>query len=222
MCEGKVMKGVKVDPIIFLDLSQIDTIMNKYMYGLTYFIEKYAQKHRDAYQDSYFGYELAEKKAQFLKSGILIPYVGWIYGRDRKKEVFSKIAEYLPIPTRDTSIFKRGEIEETKETIRQAFIAHNLIFPSLEVKKLIDLKTLEADDLKQEAMEIYQALEPLEDIYARAVVNYIYTLKIEKKLLGEVLSRDRIKKFASIYDKLVDDILKMAYLRLAVKAPPGD
>jgi hypothetical protein len=215
MCEGKVELGIKVDPIVFLDLTQIRTIMNSYMYGLGRFLKRQNAGDRDDYQDSFFGSKLTEKKTQFLKSGILIPYVGWIYGRDRKREVFDEIERCLPLPTMPTRLYSEEEISETKETIRQAFIARNLIYPSLEIKKWVDLKTLEVNDLKVEAMFLYRALEPLPEVYSRAVINYIYTLEIEARFLGNVVTPERVEKFAPSYDQLVLDILEMAYLRLA-------
>jgi len=74
--------------------------------------------------------------------------------------------------------------------------------------------------LKEEAAKLYKNLEPLEDIFARAVVNYFYTLKTEDKLLGERLTPDRIRKFAPSYDKLVYDIIEKAFLRATSGFPP--
>jgi hypothetical protein len=222
MCRGKVVMGMKVEPILFLDLAEIAIIMNKFMYGLGHVLKKHAGLDRDDFQDSFFGSIITEKKAKFLKSGILIPYVGWIYGSDRKQEVFSEISKYLPVPLKQTSIYSRAVIEEGKETIHQAIIARNLIYPSLEIKKLIDLSSAFIDDLKKEAMELYSSLELLEDVFARAVINYIYTLTAEEKILGEILTRDRIKKFASSYDNLVDGILKNTVIRQASGIPVNE
>lgn len=219
MCQGKIVRGVKVEPVVFLDVTLLNTIMNRYMFGLGSFLAKYSKNSHKTNWDTYFRSELTEKKTQFLKSGILIPYVGWIYGRDRKKMVFDRIAEYLPVPTKKNSLYSELEIEETKETLRQAFIARNLIFPSLEIKKWINLKKIYVEDLKKEAIEFYSALKPIEEVYSRAIINYIYTLKIEDKLLGKILTRDRITKFAPTYNKLVYDILEMAYLRLDPRVP---
>lgn len=219
MCEGKVVMGIKVDPIIFLDIASIRVIMNRFMYGLGHFLLRYKDQKRDDYQDSFFGSKITEKKTQFLKSGILIPFVGWIYGRERKQEVFDEISRYLPVPTNKTLLYSELEINEAKETIREIFIGRNLIYPSLEIKKWINLENWNVEGLKKEGMELYAALRPLEDVYARAVVNYIYTLKIEEKLLGKVLTRDRVDKFAPSYDKLVDDILKKSIIRLAACTP---
>ncbi len=215
MCEGKIENSMKVFPIFYLDLSRVRTIMNSYMYGLGQFLRRNRERCRDTYQDSFMGSTLTEKKSRFLKSGILIPYVGWLYGRERKQEVFDELARHLPVPTQPTMLYSMEEIDETKETLRQAFIARNLIYPSLEIKKLVDLKTLDIGDLKQEAVDLYQALRPLDEVYARAIVNYMYTLKIEERLLGQVITRERVRKFAPNYDSLVFDILEMAYLRVA-------
>ena len=212
MCEGKVMYGVKVDPVIFLDLSDLNLIMNSYMFGLGSFLKKNRIKDRDNFQDTFLGSRITEKKTQFLKSGILIPYVGWIYGRERRQKVFSEIAKYLPTPTTKTAIYSKREIDEAKETIRQAFIARNLIFPSLEIKKWVNLKKINVKALQKEAMVLYRGLESLEEVFARAVINYIYTLIIEEKFLGKSQTRERIDKFAPSYDRLVYDILETALL----------
>lgn len=222
MCEGKVELGMHVSPIIHLDLARVRTIMNTYMYGLGQFLSRNRERSRDTYQDAFFGSTLTEKKTQFLKSGILIPYVGWVYGRERKHEVFDEISRYLPIPTQPTMLYSEREIDETKETLRQAVIARNLIYPSLEIKKWVDLSALDIDELKQEAEVLYSALNPLEEIYARAIINYIYTMEIEKRFLGQVVTRERVRKFAPTYDQLVLDVLEMAYLRVARSSPGSD
>jgi hypothetical protein len=219
MCEGKIEAGRKVEPITFLDLADIPHIMNKYMYGLGHFVRKYESSDRDEYQDDFFGSKLTSKKTAFLKSGILIPYVGWIYGLDRKQEVFDVIHQFLPIPTKKTGIYSEMEIDETKETLREAFIARNLVYPSLELKKVVRL-TNELSDRKNEAMNLYKNLAPLQEVYARAVINYLYTVKIEEKLLDAVITPDRIEKFAPNYDRLVFDIKEKAYQRLVSK-PEG-
>ena len=213
MCKGKVEAGLKVEPISFLDLTDIPDIMNKYMYGLGHIVERHESSDRDEYQDDFFGAKITEKKTKFLKSGILIPYVGWIYGRDRKQDVFEFINRFLPIPTRKQGIYGEREIDETKETLRQAFIARNLVYPSLEIKNVVKL-TNDLSDRKDEAMLLYRNLAPLEDVYARAVINYLYTVKIEEMLLDGVITPDRIEKFAPTYDQLVYDIREKAYQRL--------
>ena len=222
MCEGKIENGMKVFPIFHLDLSRVRTIMNTYMYGLGQFLRRNRERSRDTYQDAFLGSTLTEKKAQFLKSGILIPYVGWIYGRERKPEVFDELARHLPVPTQPTMLYSVEAINEAKETLRQAFIARNLIYPSLEIKKLVDLKAHDIEDLKQEAVDLYPALRPLDEVYVRAIVNYMYTLKIEERLLGQVITQERVRKFAPNYDSLVFDILEMAYLRVAKASSASD
>ena len=207
MCEGKEEGGMHIDPIMFFDLINVRTIMNEFMYGLDHFLEGHSEKARDFYQDSFFGSKVTEKKSKFLKSGILIPYVGWIFGKDKKKEVFDEITKFLPIPTKKTGIYSENEIDETKETIRLAFIARNLIYPSIEIKKDLKLTNDSSEDIKREAMALYRSLEPLEEVYARAVINYIYIAKIEEKLLGRKLAHERVEKFAPSYNKLVHDIL---------------
>jgi len=222
MCEGKIEAGLKVAPITFLDLKKIPVVMNRYMYGLEAFMKSHREKERDSYQDLYFGSRITEKKSEFLKSGILIPYVGWIYGSERKKEVFNEIEKYLPLPTKKISIYSEFEIIEAKETLRQAFIARNLVYPSLDVKKGVHLSESSDSDLKEQAVELYKNLSPLEDVFARAVVNYLYTLKIEDRLLGERLTPGRIKKFSPTYDRLVYDIIEKAHVRKASGFPPQD
>lgn len=222
MCEGKIEAGLKVDPIAFLDLKMIPVIMNRYMYGLEVFIKSCREKERDSYQDLYFGSRIKEKKSEFLKSGILIPYVGWIYGAERKKKVFKEIEKYLPLPTKKVPIYSEFEIDEAKETLCQAFIARNLVYPSLDVKKGVHLSEKNVSGLKKQAVSLYKNLEPLEDVFARAVVNYLYTLKIEERLLGERLTPVRIKKFSPSYDQLVYDIIEKAFLRKVSDFPPKD
>jgi hypothetical protein len=222
MCEGKQEFGMHVSPIIHLDLARVRTIMNTYMYGLGRFLERNRERSRDTYQDAFFGSTLTEKKTQFLKSGILIPYVGWVYGRERKQEVFDEITRYLPTPTQPTMLYSETEIDEAKETLRQAFIARNLIFPSLELKKWVDLGTVDIEELKQEPEALYAQLMPLDEVYARAIINFIYTIEIEKKFLGQVVTRERVRKFAPTYDQLVLDVLEMAYLRVVRSSSGSD
>lgn len=207
MCEGKEEGGMHVEPIMFFDLINVGTIMNEFLYGLDHFLERHSGKARDLYQDSFLGSKIAEKKSKFLKSSILIPYVGWIYGKDKKKVVFDEITKFLPIPTQKSGIYSENAIDETKETLRQAFIARNLIYPSIEVKKDLKLTDESSEDIRKEAMGLYKSLEPLEEVHARAVINYIYMGKIEEKYLGKKLAHERVEKFAPSYDKLVHDIL---------------
>jgi len=209
MCEGKIEGGRKVDPITTLDIRSIAILMNKYMYGLGTFLRLSQMEGRDHYQDGYLGSRITEKKLKFLKSGILIPYVGWIYGRNRKSEVFNEIGRFLPVPTKQLPIYSPTEIDEAKETLRVAFIARNLIFPSIEIKKEIQLSEEDLGDFKRDAMNLYAALEPLEEVYSRAVINYLYSVKIEQKLFGRSLTHERVVNFAPTYDKLVSDIMSI-------------
>jgi len=209
MCEGKIEGGRKVAPITTLDIRGIAILMNKYLYGLDTFLRLSRMEGRDRYQEDFLGSRLTEKKSKFLKSGILIPYVGWIYGRNRKPEVFNEIGRFLPIPTKRASIYTPTEIEEAKETIRVAFIARNLIYPSIEIKKMTELSEEDLGDFKRVAIALYAALEPLEEVYSRAVINYLYTVKIEQKLFNRSMTPERVGKFAPTYDKLVSDIMRI-------------
>lgn len=212
LCSGKVEKGVRTDPITFLDLSQVGTIMNSYMYGLGNYLSKYYNKQqRDAYQDNFLGSRFKEKKLNLLKSGILIPYVGWIYGKEHKKLVFDTISKFLPIPTRDKGLYSEDTIEECKQTIRQAFLARNLIYPSLKIQHLLDLKKWDVTQVKNQALELFKELESLEAIHARAVINYIYLDQIEVKLLGKSSLEERVHRFAASYDVLVDYIMHVKF-----------
>ena len=77
----------------------------------------------------------------------------------------------------------------------------------LPYQKDLKLTNDSSEDIKREAMALYRSLEPLEEVHARAVINYIYIAKIEEKLLGRKLAHERVEKFAPSYDKLVHDIL---------------
>ena len=211
VCEGKEENGVRVDPISFLDLTQLPVMMGSFMYGLRHFLEDQKNKQRDNYQASFFGSKLQEKFSKFLQSGILIPYVGWIYGKWKKKEVFDELGAYLPIPSRDTGIYGEDEVEETKEVIRQTFVARNLIFPAIKLKTFISPSDIYIPEFKEEALALYKFIEPLKGVHARAVVNYIYTSAIELQLFGHRLIMDRVEKFAGHYDKLVDYILTVKF-----------
>lgn len=203
-CEGKWEDGIRVDPISFLDFSEMETIMNIFMYGLKQFHRSGDLMDRDLYMDSFVGSHLAGKILTFLKSGILIPYVGWIFGLEKKKEVFDRLGRYLPIPTRKTPLYSEAEIDYTKELLRQTFIARNLIFPSIKLRRYVDLTWKDEPGLKEEALSQYHLIEPLEKIHARAVINYLCTAKFELKYFGESTVLARIGKFAANYDLMVD------------------
>lgn len=210
-CEGKELGGVHVDPISFLDLSQVPTIMGAFMYGLNHFLGDYTMKQRDRYQDSFFGSRLREKLEEFLKSGILIPYVGWIYGKWKKKEVFDELASYLPIPSEKTGIYREEEVKETKDILRQTFVARNLIYPAINLKDFITQSEIHVPEFKEEAMALYRKIEPLNRVYARAIINYLFISAIELKLLGKRYIMDRVERFAGRYDKLVNYILTVKF-----------
>lgn len=211
VCEGKEEDGVRVDPISFLDLTQVPTIMGSFMYGLHHFLKNDMTKQRDRYQDSFFGSKIREKLAKFLQSGILIPYVGWIYGKWKKKEVFDELGSYLPIPSRETGIYGEDEVEETKDIIRQTFVARNLIYPAINLKAFVDPSEIHVPEFKEEALALYMSIEPLKRVHARAVMNYLYMSALELKLFGHRLIMDRVERFAGHYDKLVHYILTVKF-----------
>ncbi|UCE39851.1 MAG: hypothetical protein JSV17_10215 [Candidatus Aminicenantes bacterium] len=211
VCEGKQEDGIQVDPITFLNLEHVSTTIHSFMYGFKQFLEDSTRKQRDNYQDSFFGSRLREKLITFLKSGILIPYVGWIYGKWKKKEVFTELSKYLPIPSEKTGLYEKEEIEKTKEILRQTFIARNLIYPAINLKEFVSLSDVNILEVKKEAMALYRSLEALERIYARAIMNYLYTSAIELKLFGKRLIKKRVMRFSGHYDKLVDYILHVKF-----------
>jgi hypothetical protein len=211
VCEGKEEDGVRVDPISFLNLKQVPAIMGSFMYGLRHFLEDLRRKQRDNYQDSFFGSKLQEKLSNFLQSGILIPYVGWIYGKWNKKDVFDELGSFLPIPSRETGIYRKDEVEETKDILRQTFVARNLIFPAIKLKTFIAPSDIYIPEFKEEALALYKSIESLKGVHARAVINYLYTSAIELKLFGHRLIMDRVERFAGHYDTLVDYILTVKF-----------
>jgi hypothetical protein len=211
VCEGKVEGGIRVDPITFLDMAKVPTIMSAFMYGLCQFLEDDRRKKRDNYQDSFFGSKLQEKLSKFLQSGILTPYVGWIYGKWKKKEVFDELGFYLPIPIKEAKIYRADEVEETKDILRQTFVARNLIYPAIKLKKFISPYEIHIPEFKEEALALYKSIEPLKGVHARAVMNYLYASAIELKLFGKRLIMDRVERFAGHYDKLVHYILTVKF-----------
>jgi predicted nucleotidyltransferase len=211
VCEGKVEGSVQVEPINFLNLSEISLIFNSFMFGLNQFLEEDSQKERDIYQDSFFGSKMREKLLSFLKSGILVPYVGWLYGKWKKKEVFEELAKYLPIPSQQTNIYSAKEISLTKGVIRRAFIARNLIYPSTKIEHFVRLSASDISVFIEEALDLYEILRPLRRIHSRAVLNYIYTSEIELKFFGRRMIEDRVEKFTGNYNKLVDYILHVQF-----------
>ena len=208
VCEAKVEYGVHVTPITFLDMTKVPTIMSMFMFGLHHFLKDDQEKQRDRYQDSYFGSKLQEKLSMFVQSGIFIPYVGWIYGKWKKEEVFDEIASFLPIPSKKAGIYGEDEVETTKEILRQTFIARNLIYPAIKLKNLVSPSEINIPEFKEEALALYKSIEPLKNIHGRAVMNYLCTAALELKLFGYRLIRDRVERFARDYDMLVRYILK--------------
>lgn len=207
VCEGKEEGSVKVEPINFFNLSEISLIFNSFMYGLNQFLEQDSRRERDVFQDSFFGSKMREKLLAFLKSGILVPYVGWIYGKAKKKDVFDELAKYLPIPSQNTGIYSAKDVSATKGIIRKAFIARNLIYPSTKIEHFVRLSASDISVFMEEALELYEALRPLRRIHSQAVLNYIYTSELELKFFGRRMIVDRVEKFAGSYNKLVDYIL---------------
>ncbi len=209
--EGKVEDGVRVEPITFLDMTKLPTIMSLFMYGLCHFLEDDRKKQRDNYQDFFLGSKLQEKFSKFLQSGILIPYVGWIYGEWKKEEIFDEIATFLPIPSRKVGLYGEGEVEATEEIVLQTFIARNLIYPAIKLKQFVSPSEIHVPVFKEEALVLYRSIKPLESVYARAIMNYLYTSALELKLYGHRLIKDRVEKFAGTYDQLVHYILAVKF-----------
>ncbi len=207
VCEGKIEDGVRVDPITFLDMARVPTIISQFMYGLRYFLADDQRKQRDLFQDSFFGSKMLEKLSKFVQSGILIPYVGWIYGKWKKEEVFNEIATFLPIPSRKTGLYGEDEVERTKDILRQTFVARNLIYPAIKLKHLVTPSEIYVPEFKEEALALYRSIEPLKGVYTRAIMNYLYMSAIELKLFGRRYITDRVEMFAGHYDKLVHYIL---------------
>jgi len=211
VCEGKQLGSAHVEPINFFDLANISLIFNSFMFGLNQFLEEDSRRERDVYQDSFFGSKMREKTLAFLKSGILVPYVGWIYGKWKKKDVFDELAMYLPIPTLQTGLYSVKEISATKGLIRKAFIARNLIYPSTKIEHFVRLSAGDISVFMEEALDLYEALRPLRRIHSQAVLNYIYTSEIELKFFGQRMIVDRVEKFSGNYNKLVDYILHVHF-----------
>jgi len=211
VCEGKIENGVRVDPITFLDMAQVPTILGLFMYGLRHFFKEYKKSQRDHFQDSFFGSKIQEKLSKFVQSGILIPYVGWIYGKWKKEEVFDEIATFLPIPSGDAGLYKEDDVEMTKDILRQTFIARNLIYPAIKLKHLVTPSEIYIPEFKEEALSLYRSIEPMTGVFARAIMNYLYTSAIELKLFGRRYIMDRVDMFAGHYDKLVHYILTVKF-----------
>jgi hypothetical protein len=196
--------GFEVQPIRFLDLNQIEVILMSYMYGLADML------YREQDERGVVGRApLAEKKALLLKSGILIPYLLWVYGMENLSRVFHRIAQYLPVPTRPTRSFSADIIDEAKQTIRQGYIARTLTGQPIKLTRVMGyhLPEIEEGDWgsqpHREAEELFFALRPLRTIYDEAVRKHIIQSKIELEVIGRRLSPERIMAFAPSYDGLV-------------------
>lgn len=211
VCEGKEEDGRRVDPITFLDMAKMPTIMSLFMYGLRHFLVNGKKNQRDQYQDSFFGSKMLEKLSKFVQSGILIPYVGWIYGKWKKEEIFDEIATFLPIPSRRAGLYGEDEVDVTKEILLQTFVARNLIYPAIKLKSIVSLSEIDIPEFKEEALTLYRSIEPLKGIHARAIINYLYTSALELKLFGHRFLMERVEKFAGHYDKLVHYILTVKF-----------
>jgi len=210
VCQSKMEEGIKVEPISFFDLAEADVILNTFLYGLKRSIRPDTDSQRDSFQDSYFGSKLREKLVVFIKSGILIPYVGWIYGKERKKEVFAELERFLPVPTKPLKIYAEQEVDFAKEVIREIFVARNLVYPSLRRQEFYGDSDFDASQALDEAVNLYRCIGPLEVIHARAVLNYVFTARVERHLFGTSRVRERVEKFAASYDRLVDYILHVS------------
>ncbi len=204
LCQGKVEMGLEVKPIRFLDLNDIEAILKSYMYGLAGML--YQEIDETAIVGSS---RLAEKKRILLQSGILIPYLLWVYGLENVSRVFRLISQYLPIPTRPISLFGADVIDETKETIRQAYIARTLTGRPIHLTMATgyEVPGIEPEDygtaVHREAEELFWALRPLKGIHEEAIRKHIIQAKLEIEVVGRRLSPERILTFAPSYNGLV-------------------
>jgi hypothetical protein len=204
LCRGKVEMGVDLQPIRFLDLNDIEDILKSYMYGLAGML--YEKKEEDPVVGRS---RLAEKKRILLHSGILIPYLLWVYGMENVSRVFRLISQFLPIPTHPLPLFGADVIDETKETIRQAYIARTLTGRPIHLTMAMgyEVPEVEYEDhgsaVHREAEELFWALRPLTGIYREAVGKHIIQAKLEMEVVGRRLSPERILTFAPSYNGLV-------------------
>ena len=204
LCQGKVEMGVELKPIRFLDLNDVEGILKSYMYGLTGML--YEEQDEEAMVGRS---RLAEKKRILLQSGILIPYLFWVYGLENVSRVFRLISRYLPIPTRPISLFAADVIDETKETIKQAYIARTLTGRPIHLTMATGYEVPDVEDedygsaVHREAEELFWALRPLKRIYQEAIRKHIIQAKLETEVIGRRLSPERILTFAPSYNGLV-------------------
>ena len=96
LCHGKAEMGLQLQPVSFLDLKKDETILKSYMYGLA------AMLYREADENTLVtDPPLAQRKSRLLQSGILVPYLLWVYGLENVSRVFGLISQYLPIPQKE-------------------------------------------------------------------------------------------------------------------------
>jgi len=204
LCRGKVEMGVELQPIRFLDLDDVEGILKSYMYGLAGMLYE-----REA-DDAIVGRSrVAEKKQILLHSGILIPYLLWVYGLENVSRVFRLISQYLPIPTKPIPLFGADVIDETKETIKQAYIARTLTGRPIHLTMATGYEVPGVEDedygsaVHREAEELFWALRPLKGIHREAINKHIIQAKLEMEVVGRRLSPERILTFAPSYNGLV-------------------
>jgi hypothetical protein len=174
---------------------------------------------------------LAEKKKILLQSGILIPYLLWAYGLENVSRVFRLISQYLPIPTRPIPQFGADVIDETKETIKQAYIARTLTGRPIHLTMATGyvVPDVEHEDfgssIYREAEELFWALRPLKTIYQEAIRKHIIQAKLELEVVGRRLSPERILTFAPSYNlsrvRLRIPMAIIDRLALAARKPNG-
>jgi hypothetical protein len=204
LCHGKMEMGIALQPIRFLDINRIEEILKSYMYGLAGML--YEKRAEDALVGRS---SLAEKKRVLLQSGILIPYLLWVYGLENVSRVFRLISEYLPIPTRPIPLFGADVIDETKETLKQAYIARTLTGRPIHLTMATGyvVPEIEFEDygaaVYREAEELFWALRPLKRIYQEAINKHVIQAKLEMEVIGRRLSPERILTFAPSYNGLV-------------------
>jgi hypothetical protein len=204
LCHGKVEMGMDVKPIRFFDLNNVEHILKSYMYGLAGMLYQEIDEAKIVGRS-----RLAEKKKILLQSGILIPYLLWVYGLENVSRVFRLISQYLPIPTRPIPQFGADVIDETKETLKQAYIARTLTGRPIHLTMATGyvVPDVEHEDfgssVYREAEELFWALRPLKTIYQEAIRKHIIQAKLELEVVGRRLSPERILTFAPSYNGLV-------------------
>jgi hypothetical protein len=207
LCDGKEVDGQRLFPVRFFDIRRIEEVLNCYMYGLDKLL--YAESEGETVMSGLgVHHPLAEKKRNLLHSGILIPYLLWVYGLHNVGRVFYQINRHLPIPTRPTR-YPADVINETKETLRQTYVARTLTGRPVHLGMatgypIPELKESDfGSEPHREAEELFWALMPLREIYLEAIRKHIIQAKLENEVLGRRLSPSRILTFAPSYDGLV-------------------